>query len=74
MCVFEKKKNGGEPDFEKGCPTMQAVIQNVILSRKEAEMAVENTNVQAEQPLTISESDLTTHKPQPPEEQQHRTE
>ncbi|XP_056317917.1 kinesin-like protein KIF9 [Danio aesculapii] len=41
------------------------------INRKE--VAVENSNVQLEQPLTMSESDLITDKPQPPEEQQPTT-
>lgn len=51
---------------------------NLILNRKEGTVSqapVENTTVQAEQPLNITESDMTTHEPQQqaPEEQ-HRTE
>uniref|UniRef100_A0A673GTX4 Kinesin motor domain-containing protein n=1 Tax=Sinocyclocheilus rhinocerous TaxID=307959 RepID=A0A673GTX4_9TELE len=46
------------------------------ISRKEgaaSQPPVENTTVQAEQPLNLSESDMTTHEPQQQAPEQHRT-
>ncbi len=59
-------------------PTVNFDTSNLILNRKEGAVSqppVEDTTVQAEQPLNLSESDMTTHEPQQqaPEEQ-HRTE
>lgn len=57
---------------------MNYSTSNLILNRKEGAVSqppVENTTVQAELPLNLSESDMTTHEPQQqaPEEQ-HRPE
>lgn len=57
--------------------TVNFDTSNLILNRKEGAVSqppVEDTTVQAEQPLNLSESDMTTHEPQQQAPEEHRTE